>query len=145
MTCINSKFPWKKCVFKFIYNSFYKPKTLCVPVLKIIYFKSDRECIFIWEIFRESKPGLTCPLARSWLGRDFFNPYEKFSWSKSYLEHSKILVKTFSALDGIVSLNCTVPNNAVKVTVTNKNLCKYKIYIWDKLKGKGCKKCVSEL
>ena len=75
VSCINFKFPWKKCVFKFIYNSFYKSKTLCVPVLKITYFKSDRECMFILEIFRESKPSLSWPLARSWLGREFFNPY----------------------------------------------------------------------
>ena len=36
----------KKCVLKFIYSSFYKSKILCVPVLKIIYFKFDRKCMF---------------------------------------------------------------------------------------------------
>ena len=70
VSCINFKFPWK--------NSFIVHFTnlkVCVPVLKIIYFKSDRKCMFIWEIFRESKPALSWPLARSWLGREFFNPY----------------------------------------------------------------------
>ena len=65
----------KKCVLKFIYSSFYKFKTLRVPVLRIIYFKSDRKCMFLSEIFRESKPALSWPLARSWLVREFFNPY----------------------------------------------------------------------
>ena len=65
----------EKCVFKFIYSSLYKSKTLCVPVLKIIYFKSYREYMFIGEIFRKSKPALSWPLARSWLGRESFKPY----------------------------------------------------------------------
>ena len=50
-------------------------KTLCLPVLKIIYFKSDRECMFILETFPESKPPLSWPLERSLLGREFFNLY----------------------------------------------------------------------
>ena len=125
LLCINFTFPWKILVFKFINNSFCKSKTFCVPVLKMINFKFNRECMFIWEIIWGPKPALSWLWVRSWLG--------------------KILVRTFSVLDRIVFLNCTVPNNKVKVNVTNKNFCKYKTYIWHKLKGKGCKKNVSDL
>ena len=134
----------KKCVFRFIYSSFYQSKTLCMPVLKIIYFMSYRECMFIWEIFRASKPALSWPLARSWLCREFFNPHILKLFQDLGKNIFKILVKTFFALDGIVSLNCPTPNNNVKVTVTNKIFCKYKIYVWEKLKRKGCKKYVSD-
>ena len=70
VSCINFKFPWKNLFIVHFTNL-----NVCVPVLKIIYFKSDRKCMFIWEIFRESKPALSWPFTRSWLGREFFNPY----------------------------------------------------------------------
>ena len=48
----------KKCVLKPIYSSFYKSKTLCVPVLKIIYFRSYREVCSYEKFFKSQNQRL---------------------------------------------------------------------------------------
>ena len=146
VSCINFRFLWKNVYSNSVIIYFTNLKHFVCLCWRYIFQVLPGMHVYIRN-FSRVKTSSYLAIGEILVRQGVFWPIctETFSWSKSYLERSKILVKTFSALDGIVSLNCPVPNNKVKVTVTNKNFCKYKIYIWDKLKRKGCKKYVSDL
>ena len=68
--------------FTFIYKSFYKSKTHCAPVLKMIIFHPDRKPVSVWVICRLNKILVGNRWDLDWAGKLLANICKKMSLVK---------------------------------------------------------------